>query len=302
MNGGGYSRPSPAYEQRQGYGGGESSRTSQFGYRSGERGAQSESWRRGPGQTGAASERDAGHEPYASRAGGRDVGRGTHAQADNREPQRAGRPNGPGGDLRDGHSRLGGHDFANRTDGDRSHLAARGADRAGGRADLVHGDRGGGFRGKGDARAALAQARRLPSAHQRPSRSSSGHGFALNGHSNRSFSAAPYAWPRGRGYSPIGVGGYLAPDFWSPDYFVVDYDLYGVPAPEPDFAWIRYGPDLLLMQLDTGEIIQVISGVFVDWSGSPYYAEVPPAFRSSPTYDGDPDEMPGDPPPPGGAD
>jgi len=187
-------------------------------------------------------------------------------------------------------------------DGEHARLASEGVNRADGRNSLGRDGAGVDHRGKGDARAALAQARRLPSAHQHPSRSSAGRDFVVNGHASRPFAAAPYAWPQGYGYQPIGVGGYLAPAFWSPDYFVVDYYLYGVPPPEPDFAWIRYGPDLLLMNLDTGEVVQVVSGVFVD--GTAFGGvDGPPGFGPERTaYSGDPDELPGDPPPPGGAD
>jgi hypothetical protein len=192
----------------------------------------------------------------------------------------------------------------------------------------------------GGAHHAIAIARQI--ARVPPPRDPAGRPFVYNGRSHPPFRAPPYRWPGGFGYRPIIVGGYLPPVFWSPDYFVVDYNYYGVDAPPSDYGWIRYGPDLLLMQLDTGQVLQDVPGAF-DGGGYAAYgpdaapavyapdapagfspgqsmpqpdviptpgpaystepsAEMPPAFRyaGGPVFDGDPDELPGDPPPPGG--
>jgi Ni/Co efflux regulator RcnB len=77
------------------------------------------------------------------------------------------------------------------------------------------------------------------------------------------------------------VGAFLPAIFWRPEYFVLDWGYYGLWAPPPNAEWIRYGPDLLLIDLDTGAILRVVRGVYVQGG----YA--------------DPDALPGDPPPPG---
>jgi Ni/Co efflux regulator RcnB len=33
-------------------------------------------------------------------------------------------------------------------------------------------------------------------------------------------------------------------------------------APEPGFQWVRYGPDLLLVNVTTGQVVDVAYGVF----------------------------------------
>jgi Ni/Co efflux regulator RcnB len=52
--------------------------------------------------------------------------------------------------------------------------------------------------------------------------------------------------------------------FWVRHWYITDYATYGVDPPPPDYQWIRYGPDLLLVNLDTGSIDQVQYGVFAD--------------------------------------
>jgi Ni/Co efflux regulator RcnB len=90
--------------------------------------------------------------------------------------------------------------------------------------------------------------------------------FTYRGRSFRRFAAPRYRWPHGYGYRRYAVGGYLPRAFWSPDYYVTDYVSFGVEAPPPDFQWVRYGPDLLLIDEDTGEVSQTVYGVF-DQSG-----------------------------------
>jgi hypothetical protein len=33
-------------------------------------------------------------------------------------------------------------------------------------------------------------------------------------------------------------------------------------AAAPDYQWVRYGPDLLLVDLRSGEVVEVVSDVF----------------------------------------
>jgi Ni/Co efflux regulator RcnB len=49
---------------------------------------------------------------------------------------------------------------------------------------------------------------------------------------------------------------------WVRDYYIYNYASFGLPPPAPDTQWIRYGPDLLLLDLDTGFIRQVVYGAF----------------------------------------
>jgi Ni/Co efflux regulator RcnB len=47
-----------------------------------------------------------------------------------------------------------------------------------------------------------------------------------------------------------------------PAYFYADYAALGLPPPEPGFQWVQYGPDLLLVNVATGQVVDVAYGVF----------------------------------------
>jgi Ni/Co efflux regulator RcnB len=97
-----------------------------------------------------------------------------------------------------------------------------------------------------------------------PRRSSSGRQFSYHGHAYGRFAGARYHWPRGYGYHRYAIGYRLPRAYWVSDYFLADYVDYGLDPPPDDFQWIRYGPDILLINQDTGEIAQVIYGAFDD--------------------------------------
>ena len=40
------------------------------------------------------------------------------------------------------------------------------------------------------------------------------------------------------------------------------YGYYGLPYPPPGTVWVRYGDDALLIDQYTGEIVEVIYGLF----------------------------------------
>ena len=65
---------------------------------------------------------------------------------------------------------------------------------------------------------------------------------------------APY---RGWSYRPINRGFVLRPVFWGPAY-VIDYAFYRLAAPRANERWIRYGDDLVLVNVRTGRVLEVI--------------------------------------------
>jgi Ni/Co efflux regulator RcnB len=71
-----------------------------------------------------------------------------------------------------------------------------------------------------------------------------------------------YRWPRGFSYRRFVFGDILPPLFIGPDYYIYDYAEYGLPYPPPGTVWVRYGPDALLVDRYSGEIIEVAYGVF----------------------------------------
>ena len=86
---------------------------------------------------------------------------------------------------------------------------------------------------------------------------------------NHNFRAAqpyhigPYHAPRGYAYRRWAYGDILPSLFWGRDYWVLDYWLFGLDVPPYGYEWVRYGPDALLIDLRSGEVIQVVYGRFL---------------------------------------
>jgi Ni/Co efflux regulator RcnB len=83
-----------------------------------------------------------------------------------------------------------------------------------------------------------------------------------NVQSSRRFNAGAYQPPRG--YSPRrwSYGDRLPGGYYARNYWITDYLLYSLFAPPPGLVWVRVGPDALLIDEYTGEVIQVEYGVF----------------------------------------
>lgn len=67
--------------------------------------------------------------------------------------------------------------------------------------------------------------------------------------------AAPY---RNWSYSRIGIGYQLRPSFYSSRYFVNDYSRRGLGKPGRFQRWVRYGDDLVLVNVRNGRVIRVL--------------------------------------------
>ena len=76
-------------------------------------------------------------------------------------------------------------------------------------------------------------------------------------HPNRTHVAyvAPY---RNWNYRRVNVGYQLQSAFFGPRYYVSDYNAFGLPYPGRNKQWIRYGNDLLLVNIRTGRVLQVL--------------------------------------------
>ena len=70
---------------------------------------------------------------------------------------------------------------------------------------------------------------------------------------------SPY---RGWRYRPVYVGYQLRPSFYGSRYFINDYGAFGIRAPGRYQRWIRYGDDLLLVNIRTGRVLRIIPGGF----------------------------------------
>jgi len=74
--------------------------------------------------------------------------------------------------------------------------------------------------------------------------------------------APVFRYPHGWGYRHWYVGARLPAVFLIADYFYDDFLALGLESPPPGYRWVRYGPDLLLVNLRTGVVEQVAYGVF----------------------------------------
>jgi len=72
-----------------------------------------------------------------------------------------------------------------------------------------------------------------------------------------------YAYPPGWHYRQWMIGARLPPVFLAPTYFFQGWAALGLEAPVPGYAWVRFGPDLLLVNLSTNEVEDVVYGVFL---------------------------------------
>jgi hypothetical protein len=89
-----------------------------------------------------------------------------------------------------------------------------------------------------------------------------GHSFSYRGRTVERIHVDPFVYPHGFGYRRWVVGGILPPVFLAPAYFYADWAGLGMTAPPPGYQWVRYGPDLLLVDANTGQIADTVYGVF----------------------------------------
>ena len=77
-----------------------------------------------------------------------------------------------------------------------------------------------------------------------------------------------YRWPHGFAYRRWEIGRRLPSVFLVEEYFV-DYEANGLEAPPQGAQWVRYGPDLLLVNLASGEVMQTAYGAYEPGPGEP---------------------------------
>jgi len=86
--------------------------------------------------------------------------------------------------------------------------------------------------------------------------------FTYRGHPFNRVHLSPFVYPSGWAYRLWAVGAILPPLFLAREYWYADWAALGVPPPPPGDQWVRYGPDLLLVDVTTGQVIEVVPGVF----------------------------------------
>lgn len=89
------------------------------------------------------------------------------------------------------------------------------------------------------------------------------HAFNHNFQADRVYRIGPYAAPADWRYRQWRFGEILPAPFWAERYRIADFWLFGLDVPPAGFEWVRYGPDAILIDVGTGEVIQVDYGLFI---------------------------------------
>ena len=71
-----------------------------------------------------------------------------------------------------------------------------------------------------------------------------------------------WRYPRGYRYRRWAIGVVLPALLWGPNFIYRDYWRMGLQGPPWGHEWVRYGPDLLLVDMRTGRVVDVIYGAF----------------------------------------
>jgi Ni/Co efflux regulator RcnB len=137
----------------------------------------------------------------------------------------------------------------------------------------MHGKPGGGMHGKPGGRPGHPGTRpghpgtrpghpgTRPPHHGRPNNGHRGE-FRHRGRYYKRIHGPRFIYPPGWGYRRWSIGVIFPPIFLSPTYFYNGWGALGLQAPAPGYAWVRYGPDLVLVNLSTREVEDVVYGVF----------------------------------------
>lgn len=83
-----------------------------------------------------------------------------------------------------------------------------------------------------------------------------------NRRSHHKYHGPRWRAPRGYHYRHWRWGQHLPRIYYRETYWLTDFLLYGLFDPPAGLVWVRYGPDALLVDRYTGEIVQVRYGVF----------------------------------------
>jgi hypothetical protein len=86
--------------------------------------------------------------------------------------------------------------------------------------------------------------------------------FGYRGHMMERVHRDPFVYPPGFAYRRWAVGAALPPLFLARDYWYADWAALGLAPPPPGYQWVRYGPDLLLVDVVTGQVVDVAYDVF----------------------------------------
>jgi Ni/Co efflux regulator RcnB len=78
----------------------------------------------------------------------------------------------------------------------------------------------------------------------------------------RAYHIGPYHRPAGWAPHRWSYGQILPRVYWGPQYLIADYWLFSLEVPPAGYEWVRDDSDAVLIDINTGEILQVEYGVF----------------------------------------
>jgi hypothetical protein len=88
------------------------------------------------------------------------------------------------------------------------------------------------------------------------------HRYETNRNSDRRYRWQNYVQPPGW-YSHRWVyGERMPPAFWGRNYWLDNYPEFGLMDPPYGYVWVRYGDDALLVDVEDGQVLSVVYGVF----------------------------------------
>jgi hypothetical protein len=91
-------------------------------------------------------------------------------------------------------------------------------------------------------------------------------------------------------YHRYGVGARLPLAFILSTYLIADWMAYGLAPPTPGYEWVRYGPDILLVDPNTGQIADGAYSAFAegDDTDASGYGQAPGPYQGMPPNQGPP--------------
>jgi|SRR5579871_4605185 len=87
--------------------------------------------------------------------------------------------------------------------------------------------------------------------------------YQVDQDSERSYHSQPYDRPSGWYQQRWAYGQTLPGAFWARNYWLSSYWSFGLIDPPYGYVWVRYGPDALLVNVESGLILSAMYGVFV---------------------------------------
>ena len=78
----------------------------------------------------------------------------------------------------------------------------------------------------------------------------------------RQYHFGSYNAPQGYAYHRYSYGESLPQGYYAQSFWITNYLNFGLIAPPDGYVWVRYGPDAILLDEDTGEIVQIVYDQF----------------------------------------